>query len=251
MRYALLGVVSLALAACGGGGAPQSVTPQSIAPPVAKQLSAGPLGKKQRGIYVSDWKNADVVIFDAKTYKQISTITQGISGPDGEWVDRLGNFYVANIGAGDIAEYAPGQTTPKFTYTAGIVNTFREVVDKKGNVYGVDGNNGHLPSFINMYPQGVDKVMRQYKIEGDVSDLTFDGAGNMYVDVDNQGSPPSGFLLEFPQGKTKAKYLGVQTGWAYSMVMDPERNLVVGDLNAGAIDIIPPPYTKIGSQISG
>lgn len=251
----MFAAVSLAPAACAGAGAPQSITPQATMPqaitPLAQQLASQPLNKELRGIYVSDFKANDIVIFSSKTYKQIGTITQGLLSPDGEWIDRHGNLYVANGGAANILEFGPGQTTPKMTYTAGIAGTFRVVTDKHGNVYGVNDNGGHYPNLINVYPQGVNKVKRQYLINGDVSDLTFDGSGNMYVDVDIQGSVNSGYILEYSPGSTQGEQLGVQTGWAFSMVMDRQKNLVLGDRNSGTIDIIPPPYSKIGSQISG
>jgi hypothetical protein len=75
----------------------------------------------KKALYAAD-ANADVIkILSNTRYRQLGVITNGISHPIGESMDQRGNLYVANLGgANDVTEYAPGGTSPLFTYSAGL-----------------------------------------------------------------------------------------------------------------------------------
>ena len=56
-------------------------------------------------LYVSDAgiNAVDVLANNSWTYS--GSITSGINGPDGNWVDKKGNIYVANYGGPNVTEY--------------------------------------------------------------------------------------------------------------------------------------------------
>ncbi|HEY2474136.1 MAG TPA: hypothetical protein VGI19_04975, partial [Candidatus Cybelea sp.] len=77
--------------------------------------------------------------------------------------------------------------------------------------------------------------------------------GHIFVSVDTpQKGSNAGFILEYKGGLSgcKAITLGVNLGAAGHLTIDRHKNLVVCDRQSGAVDIIPPPYTKVDSTIT-
>ena len=91
------------------------------------------------------------------TYKIVETISNGLSNPFGDYVDAQGNVYVANennCSGGNVVEYAPGTTTPSFTYSQGLVCPMYVGADSSGHVFVFDYGYGTLSMFLAEYNQG-------------------------------------------------------------------------------------------------
>jgi len=144
------GVAAAALlCACSGtsGGNGASAGPAGYVPlmrSTAVQPAAG-----QSVLYVADQFNQRVAIFKQSgggNPAPIGQITDGISGPDGLFVDSHGTLYVCNFGAGTVTEYPAGQTSPSKTLT-GTVGPKYVTAGRDGTVYVSDfdsGSNGKV-----------------------------------------------------------------------------------------------------------
>jgi hypothetical protein len=113
-RYALSVCAAAAfLAGCGGSqppiGAPGAM-PQS--PAVAAHAKHGgswmlPQAKGDALLYVVGQNPASVFVFSYPSDKLVGMLTH-FSQADGECVDRAGNVFITDFGAGDVVEYAHG-----------------------------------------------------------------------------------------------------------------------------------------------
>ena len=113
-------VVATVLAGCSGGTTLPSSQGESgvlsASPQVhARVVSGFDLSQtKDTLVYIPD--NTDVLVFDAKTQQQVATITDGISGPTGIFVQANRDVFVANSDGGNATEYGVG--------TLNLVKTF-------------------------------------------------------------------------------------------------------------------------------
>jgi hypothetical protein len=192
---------------------------------------------------VSDFGSAAVELFD-NNYNPDGSIT-GLTGPDGDTYDANGNLYVADYAAVNINEYAPGATTPSFTYTAGLEDPVDVATDSGGNVYVTDFAGG----FVVEYAQGSNSVLHQCSLPGQGEGVVVDPSGNVFVSY-NTGS--AAFITEFAGGLNgcSGTVLGVTLGFAGGLKMDSAGNLIACDQISG-VDIIPPPYNTVSSTITG
>jgi hypothetical protein len=69
-------------------------------------------------LYVSDWSTNDVDVFNFPSGTSVGTLT-GFTEPYGQCVDKKGDVYIANFGAGTVVEYARGGTSVINTYSSG------------------------------------------------------------------------------------------------------------------------------------
>jgi hypothetical protein len=88
----------------------------------------------------------DVYDLDAPGTPLVETITQGIDGPGGMFVDDGGTLYVANQYNKTVTEYPPGQTTPSVTLSKGITAAQTVAVARDGTVY--VANPGSTPRIV-------------------------------------------------------------------------------------------------------
>jgi hypothetical protein len=89
-------------------------------------------------LFVSDaFKNIVWIYPAAKLHPApIGTITAGISGPEGLWVDSRGVLYVANSGNSTVTEYLPGALAPFRTLQNGHGGSpIAVTTDSNGTVY--------------------------------------------------------------------------------------------------------------------
>lgn len=129
-RYALaIGAASVLLAGCGAlplsssngqeETQPPGAMPQSRA--IARQTYRGgswmlPEAKRENLLYVGGYNvqttnSGFVDVFDYDTRKLVGTLT-GFAIPSHQCVDRHGNLYITDFGAGSTLEYAHGGTKP-------------------------------------------------------------------------------------------------------------------------------------------
>jgi hypothetical protein len=202
--------------------------------------------KVDKDLFVSD-AIATVFLFKNKTYKPDGSIG-GLGSPDGMAVDTAGNLYVANIGEKNVQEFAPGSSTPKCTYDAGLVDPINVTTDAKGDVFVVDFNDFNDPGFVDEFKQCSDTVTTQYSVSSGPEAAAIDSKGNIFVSYFNSGF--SGSFEEFVKGKTPGKVLTVTTTSPGGLTIDKDGDLIADD-QSGSIDVIPEPYTSAIPLVSG
>ena len=239
------------------GGAPGSTLPPTIFAAPESAFDAPLAAMQFRGLYVSDLGvhagTGGAWLLSPREFKPIGKLSAGMYLPDGEWIDRNGNYYVANVDAANVTEYAPGNRRLTCTYT-GASDPTNVKTDAEGNVYVVDWNIGHNGS-IDVYKQCRNTIVKQYTFGGGApSDVAFDGIGNMFVMYLVASTGP-GALEEFHVGSKTPVALGATVGFPGGLLVDRSRNLIAADQGTagkrtGAIDIIAPPYAKAVPLVS-
>jgi hypothetical protein len=205
--------------------------------------------KPPKALAVTDGGTTAVEILN-KQYALTQTLT-GFVGPDGDWYDSKGNLYVADPGAIAVQEFAKGATSPTTTYNAGLTDPIGVTTDGAGNVYVADYGDG-AASTITEYAQGSNTVKTQCSTGlGNEGIAINNKTGDVFVDGNNPNTG-SGNIVEYKGGLSGCSEttLGVVLGFAGGMQIDANLNLAAIDQLAG-VDIIPPPYTSIGSTITG
>jgi DNA-binding beta-propeller fold protein YncE len=266
-------VAATLLTACGGSQGTSSTIPGSgitqtssrplsdlartgIAPKFWPLLRIGavPAGhhptiyKGLKDLYVSDMNFNAVEILANRTYKNVGSISNGINGPGANFLDKKGNLYVANTGGGSsesyIREYAPGATSPSFTYTAGMTDPVGVTVDAAGNVYETD----HLGGFVNEYAQGINAVLHSCPVVGPVG-VAVDASGDVFVDTATSTGANIleyfGLAMRGHPPRCQFSTLGVTLDFGGGMVLDNNNALVVCDQTLQSVYIIAPPYSSI------
>jgi hypothetical protein len=206
--------------------------------------SAGKVGKD---LFVSDGIST-VFLFKNNTYKSAGTVTNGLSDVDGDWVDKSGNLYVANVGAKNVTEYKPGSSSPSCTYDAGLVDPINVTTDAKGDVFVVDFNDFNAPGSVDEFKQCTDTVSQQYSIPKGPEGVAVDSKGDIFVSFFNANF--AGAFEEFPKGKTTPKALSATVGSPAGLILDKKGDLIADD-QEGSIDVIAPPYTTATPLVSG
>jgi NHL repeat len=233
----VVGVLSGCTAAGTSGGS---------APLPGAAAGQGALAKKGGGIlYVDDGGNHAVEMFNNGGWKKAGRITSGIGDVDRNWVDAQGNFYVAQFSPVQIVEYAPGGSTPLFTYDNRMQLPVDVTTDTAGNVYEAD----ELTSSVNEYAQQTNLASASCaSASALVLSDAVDGNGDVFVGVETGGS---GRIMEYSGGLNgcHATELGVTLNFPGGMALDNSGNIVICDEGNNTVDIIPPPYDKISGTL--
>lgn len=239
------------LAACAGSMTPHQPPQTSdlarsgIAPALLAHLRLGsspvrvrPQQRPYRGLrdlYVSDIINDDVVLLHNKTWTLARELTNGIYGPDGVFLDKAGNLYVANFENVNIAEYRPRAAKPFFTYDSGMTDPVDVTVDGHGNVYEAD----YLGGFVAEYAPKSNAQLYECS-PGNVEGVAVDQSGDVFVDFGSS-------IVEYKGGLSgcSATPLAVTIDAAGGMAIDRNDDLLVCDQLGYAVDVIDPPYTSV------
>jgi hypothetical protein len=179
------------------------------------------------------------------SYGLVQKIRNGMDGPDGDWYDQAGNLYVANYSGMNVQEYAPGASSPSFTYSTGLTDPINVTTDESGNVYVVDGMGG----FVSEFPQGSNTPTFTCAVRGNPEGVAVTERGKVFVDL-NQVGPG---VVEFPAGLGSCRNvitLGVLLIDVGGMQLDIHHNLVICDQLGLTVDIVAPPYTIVTRFIS-
>ncbi len=203
-----------------------------------------------RKLYVTDNVNSDVAVFKHSNWSSLGTITNGISTPYGDWVDRSGNLYVVNRTSrtsSDITEYdSSGNLT--FTYSTDMVEAVSVTTDRLGNVYETDQTGA-----VTEFAQESNVVTATCSLPpGDQAlGVAVDSRRNVFVTFDDGASIPKGGIMVYPHGLNHGAFacasalLPISFAAPIGIVLDKQGNLVVCDGNAAAVDIVAPPYKNI------
>jgi hypothetical protein len=217
----------------------------------ATQLNMHPnainLGLKQ--LAVSDLGTDGVEILN-KGGTETGTISNGLSGPDGDWYDTKSNLYVADYKSVDVQEYAPKATKPTFTYSAKLIDPVGVTTDKKGDVFVADLDDGGSSGTITEYAPMSNTGAHQCLVGGAAEGVAVDKKGDVFA---SYNGATGGALVEFKGGLKgcTGTTLGASLNYAGGLVLDKKSDLVVCDQSPPAIDIIKPPYSSVSSTITG
>jgi hypothetical protein len=274
----VLAAAALAVAAGCAGGAPIASEPLT---PVAS--AAGKAGRAWLSRSGHLWSNArdgarprqgvarpkaagdlfvaltsEVVVLQNKTWNQIGTIDpSAMACPDADWTDKKINLYVADWDCGasgnlpGVYEFKRGTSTPSFVYTAGLSDPVGVETDKHGNVYVAD----YFGGYVDEYKQRSNTILQQCAPPsgyGLVTSAAIDPNGNVFMVSMNDQAPWTAYLYEYRGGLSgcNATELATFPFFPGELVLDKNANLLLADQIDGVVDILPPPYTAIGSQIS-
>jgi len=209
-------------------------------------------------LYVDDSGNnaADVIKYNHWTIFE-GTISSGMNGVDGNWVDKpvggVRHLYVANYINPNITEYDTAGNLV-FTYSTGMADPVDVTTDKHGNVYEADFN-GDVQGggFVNEYAQQSNTVLASCSPGGNVEGVAVDKHGNVFVAYDNL-TADFGTIIEYPGGLAAsgctATVEPITFGYVGGIALDRQGNLVVCDqtgpgFSGSAVDVLAPPYSAI------
>ena len=258
----LLAVSALAVAA-GWGGAPASSAPLGTMPQSVLERAArvpgvqgipqpahrpggwlSPQAKSGNGlIYVSDYLANVVQIYPTTGTNPapIGQITDGISGPEGSYVDKHGNLFVSNVTNFTVTEYPKGSTTWSLRFT-GLAYPTNVTVDSKGEVYIPDLTGNKVVEF----PKNSTRSKRTITVEHPQG-VAVDASGNLFVSYNGASS---GQVNEYAPGSTTGTNLGIVLLFAGGDAEDSAGNLLVDDQSAPAVDVFPPGATTPSRTIT-
>ncbi len=197
--------------------------------------------KKGKGlIYVSDFLNNDVEIYSASGSNQapIGQITDGISGPEGSFVDKHGNLYVCNVTNQTVTMYPKGSTSYKTLYT-GFAYPTAVTVGVNGMAYVSDLVGQKVVAF----PYGKTRSKRTIDIEYPQGVAT-DSKNDLYVayNTGGHGAGP-GTVNKYAPKTTTGQNLDLPIVWAAGDAIDNKSDVVVADQGSGsnaAVYVFPP-----------
>jgi sugar lactone lactonase YvrE len=253
-RAAVIGVAAAAFCGCAGL---QSVRPAAVgtgapAVPRYKAPPGHPLAlavRSQRFIYVADDGYGQIVIFPeaGKLRSPIGTISTGINGPYGLYVDRHGALYVANSGSSTVTVYPKGATSPSLTFTKDLDRPLYPVLDGRGDLFAGNANGGTVVEYLASGAKGFN-ILQTPGVE--VDGMAFDRSGTLYTayrDRYGQGS-----VEAFAAGATKGRVIGMSLDQPQGVVVDSHYKVLVAETGGGGtnrIDVFPPGATKASSEV--
>ncbi len=216
--------------------------------------SASPLLSRNtntKTLYVTDNSSSNVQLFANGTWSPKGMISNGVSQPTGDWIDKQGNLYVANEhqynGAFNVQEYAPNGSSPEFTYSSGLENSEPTAVatDRSGHVFVATTEGQNYPGSVVEYNQGQNTVLYSCESSHAVEGVAVDKNNDVFIDT--VGYSSEGSILEYKGGLNgcHASTLSVRLVSAGGIAVDANSTLVVCDPRAQSVDVIPLPYSTV------
>jgi len=259
----LLSLASVAMAAtfAAGCAAQQTTPPVETLPagaphgvPQPSHRTGGwlsPAAKKSKHlIYVSDFVANVVQIYpeSGSNPNPVGQITDGISGPEGSFVDKHGDLFVTNASNATVTMYPRGSTTWKLQYT-GFAYPSDVTVGKDGTVYVADLVGEKVVEF----PKGSTRP----KLTIDITypqGVALDSKNNLYVSYNTgaHGLGP-GDVEEFAPGSSSGRNLNLPIVWSAGDALDGKNDVVVADQGSGsnaAVYVFPPGSTTPSETIT-
>jgi hypothetical protein len=198
-------------------------------------------------VYVSEYNTNDVAILRQSDLSRVGSITSGVNGPQGLYVDAHKNLYLANAGS-TVEFYPSGSITPTITYSQGLNGPIDVVAGKDGTVYVANFNGAN--GYVTEYPPGSTTPSLQVTTGFLTEGIALDAANNMYVSY--RAGNGSESVLMYAPGASTGTDLGLTglSGGAGGILIDQAGALVVVD-QGGAIDVFPPGSVTASKVLSG
>lgn len=213
-----------------------SVPVPSRGPKRAGWLSPAAKVPGRQLIYVSEEYASAVVIYPEKGSLEspIGTITAGVSGPWGLYVDKYRTLYVTNQGNNTVTAYPAGATTPGLIYSKELNRPLYTIVDRYGNVFVGNANDGTVVEYVGGF-------RTQYKViqtaGNEVDGMDFDQQGNLYVAYRSESGDS---IEEFAPDASNGTILGMPLDQPQGLIVDSSGNILVVESGSGRIDVFPP-----------
>ncbi len=201
-----------------------------------------------------------VKIFSVPSYRNVGHITKGVA-PGDIWIDKVGNLYVANGFAANVSEYAPGERSPKCSYSLGGNFAAAVTTDGQNHVFvvGTERRRYLLRGFLYEFKQ-CGSLISQSEIRKNSQDdpptgVAVDRSGNVFVEYWFEAT--QGRFVEFKRGGSRPTQLGAIIGSASGssssgsggLVVDRHGNLIATDAFE-SIYRIRPPYDRAHALVS-
>lgn len=223
----------------------------------APPLSAAHLDAPSRGvsraaiteanIYVANFYNSTVTVYDRKNYALIRTISQGVLAPDALAFDGLGNLYVASDSGAGISVYAPGGSQPIRAVTDGVSSPLTIAIDASGKLYAANPSDN-----VTVYAAGSGKLLRTIKSGISLARaLAFDGSGNLYAANYNNST-----VTVYRPGTTKPmRTISQGVVSPLALAFDKSGNLYVANFQGASVTVYAPgsdmPFRTLTQDLEG
>jgi len=167
---------------------------------------------RRHELFVAEYGSNAVNIYTGVDNREggtlLGTITAGIAGPIGVWVDRNATLYVANSSDNAVTEYVRGSNVPATTVTLGVSQPSGVAVDSHGTLY--VGNFASSGGYVDEYPAGSNAPSARIKGLQQPEEMAFDANDNLYIADNGSGGSGSGAIWKVPFGKTALINLGLE-----------------------------------------
>lgn len=231
---AFFAVGAMVLAGCAGTNQTAGTLPLASGAGARK----GWISPQARGkalVYVSDNSGNAIEIYPqgVDNPSPIGSITDGIDGPLGSYVDNRGTLYVANRSNNTVTEYREGSTSPSVTLSDGISGPISVAVDSKGTVAVGEFSTGEILEF----PKGSytpDLTLSVTLPEA----LAFNNRDWLFAAYNvNESTKLAGHVTKCRPGYDICVDQGITEGEAGGLALDKAGDEILGDQTAQQINI--------------
>ncbi|MDP9110412.1 MAG: hypothetical protein M3M96_02095, partial [Candidatus Eremiobacteraeota bacterium] len=171
-----------------------------------------------------------------------ATITTGISGPEGIYVDAKGTLFVANYGTSSVTEYARGAKTPSVTIVTPGPG-YDLFVGKDGTLYVAEETLG----MVAVYAPGATTPTRSIAINGNPFGVATDSLNFLYVSYLSNADGVS-HVEKFAPNASTGTDLGFTVSFAGEVKLDSLNDVIIGDRNSNDMVYIYPPGQTVPSR---
>jgi hypothetical protein len=182
-----------------------------------------------------------------------TTISNGVSTPQGLALNGAGDLFVANLGAttGAVTEYASPYTGSPTTITSGVNAPEKLAVDGGGNLFVPNDSGNTVTEYTSPYT-GTPTVTISSGMNTPVA-VALDGSGDLFVANcgSNCGGSGNGTVTEYaPPYTGTPKTISSDVNGPVALVLDSAGNLFVANAAGGTVTEYASPYTGTPTTIS-
>ena len=205
-----------------------------------------PVGKKNAILYGSSYDGGFINIYKQKGTGQhpIGRLTSGLLSPQGMFVDKQHNLWVANTNAFNIVAFKRNATAPFLTLKDPDYYPVAVVVDRQGTAFAANaqGSSGQ-PGTVTYWKAGKTHPTGTVTISGLqlALGIGIDAHDNVYVSYVPTSGPAT--VAVVAAGTTTGQPLGISGASIGDITFDANKNLVMEDA-FGSLGVWAPPYNS-------